>query len=137
MQLQLVSFKLLLTVLISIVRVHGIGVHPKDAWVHGKTKKHWLKDPAMLPAKARNARIMVYNYESYWFGEDAIRQSVPAVASKLLKALCNERTQCPHRPIVFVGHCFGGLVVQQVCTAQINFYVSSKMASQACAKIVH
>ncbi|KAI2603699.1 hypothetical protein GGR54DRAFT_622373 [Hypoxylon sp. NC1633] len=102
---------------VDIVAVHGIGVHPKDAWIHSETQKHWLKDPAMLPAKVRNARIMAYNYESYWFGEDAIRQSVPAVASKLLKALCDERTQCPHRPIIFVGHCFGGLVIQQVYTA--------------------
>ncbi|KAI1662002.1 hypothetical protein F4813DRAFT_396685 [Daldinia decipiens] len=102
---------------VDIVAVHGIGIHPKDAWVHTGTKKHWLKDPAMLPTKVPNARIMAYNYESYWFGDDAIRQSVPAVASKLLKALCDARTHCPHRPIIFVGHCFGGLVIQQVYTA--------------------
>ncbi|KAI0890817.1 hypothetical protein F4806DRAFT_485144 [Annulohypoxylon nitens] len=102
---------------VDIVAVHGIGVHPKDAWIHTGTKSHWLKDPSMLPTRVTNARIMVYNYESYWFGDDAIRQSVPAVASKLLKALCDERTQCPHRPIIFLGHCFGGLVIQQAYTA--------------------
>ncbi|KAI1087793.1 hypothetical protein F5B19DRAFT_497026 [Rostrohypoxylon terebratum] len=102
---------------VDIVAVHGIGVHPKDAWVHASTKSHWLKDTGMLPNKVPNARIIIYNYESYWFGDHAIKQSVPAVASKLLKALCDVRTQCPHRPIIFIGHCFGGLVIQQVYTA--------------------
>lgn len=99
----------------SIVAVHGIGVHPLTAWIHTTTKKHWLKDPDMLPKKVPNARIMVYNYESYWYGDDAIKISVNDVASKLLSALCEERKECPHRPLIFIGHCFGGLVIQKVC----------------------
>ncbi|XDG03869.1 hypothetical protein ABKA04_003484 [Annulohypoxylon sp. FPYF3050] len=102
---------------IDIVAVHGIGVHPLHAWIHTSTKKHWLKDPTMLPKKVPNARIMVYNYESCWYGDDAIKLSVKDVASKLLSALCEERKECPHRPLVFIGHCFGGLVIQKVYTA--------------------
>lgn len=68
----------------------------------------------MLPAAIPKARIMAYGYESYWFGDDAVRQSLDSVASDLLDALGEERGNCLHRPLIFVGHCFGGLVIQQV-----------------------
>lgn len=57
---------------------------------------------------------MTFGYESYWFGDNAVKQSVSGIATKLLNALCDVRSECGFRPIIFVGHCFGGLVIQQV-----------------------
>lgn len=75
----------------SIVAVHGLAVHPMDTWVHRTTKVNWLSDKAMLPAALPRARIMAYNYESYWFGEDAVHTSVDAVSGHLLTALDDKR----------------------------------------------
>ena len=64
---------------------------------------------------------MRYGYESQWFGKEVISQKVSAVAHRLLLALCRERkvwdfcarrgTAVKLRPILFIAHCFGGLVV--------------------------
>jgi len=98
---------------LDVVAVHGIGVNPEHTWIHPKKRVSWLSEPTMLPAALPKARIMTFGYESYWFGDDAVRQSVDGVAAKLLEALCDERPECGFRPIIFVGHCFGGLVIQQ------------------------
>ncbi|KAF7530888.1 hypothetical protein G7054_g9423 [Neopestalotiopsis clavispora] len=99
---------------IDIVAVHGIGdANPEDAWVHTDTKANWLKDATMLPGALPKARIMTYNYVSYWHGEKAVKQKVGTVAGKLLNALDGKRSTCAQRPILFIGHCFGGLVIQE------------------------
>jgi hypothetical protein len=100
--------------LLSIVAVPGIAVHPMRTWVHRKTKVNWLMDETMLPAAVPRARIAVFGYKSYWFGDDAVKQSLHGVAGQLLCALDDKRKDCRHRPIIFIGHCFGGLVVQCV-----------------------
>ncbi|ETS86336.1 hypothetical protein PFICI_00164 [Pestalotiopsis fici W106-1] len=99
---------------IDIVAVHGIGeAKPEDAWVHPDTKVNWLSDPTMLPDALPKARILTYNYVSYWYGDDAVKQKVDTVAGKMLNALDGKRTTCAQRPILFIGHCFGGLVIQE------------------------
>lgn len=45
----------------------------------------------MLPSVAPNARIMRYGYQSQWFGDDAIQQTVTRVAERFLRALKRER----------------------------------------------
>jgi len=98
---------------VDFVAVHGLAVYPVDAWVHRETKVNWLSDETMLPAALPKARIMAFNYQSYWFGDDAVQQSVDAVSGQLLTALDDKRRECRHRPIIFIGHCFGGLVIQR------------------------
>jgi hypothetical protein len=87
----------------------------------------------MLPAVAPHALIMRYGYQSQWFGEGAMRQKASTVAQRLLLALKRKReVQAPHemhciianpsacvqefpfRPLIFIAHCFGGLVVLKV-----------------------
>ncbi|KAI1559779.1 hypothetical protein PtrEW13061_012363, partial [Pyrenophora tritici-repentis] len=102
---------------IDIVAVHGLGAHPDDSWcTNAGTKEspqwvNWLEEESMLPAVAPNARIMRYGYQSQWFGKEMMRQSVSIVADRLLKALKRTRKDVPFRPLLFVAHCFGGLVV--------------------------
>ncbi|KAF1359452.1 hypothetical protein EJ07DRAFT_120324, partial [Lizonia empirigonia] len=102
---------------IDIVAVHGLGAHPDDSWCKnvGTTDSpnwvNWLVEESMLPAVVPHARIMRYGYESQWFGEGAMRQKASTVAQRLLLALRRRRTEHPSRPMLFVAHCFGGLVM--------------------------
>ena len=75
----------------SIVAVHGLGVNPKDAWVHRETRVNWLKDKTMLPAALPRARIMSFGYQSYWFGDEAVRITINTVSGQLLSVLERER----------------------------------------------
>ncbi|RYO26148.1 hypothetical protein AA0113_g12537, partial [Alternaria arborescens] len=54
---------------------------------------------------------MRYGYQSQWFGEGAMRQKASTVAQRLLLALRRKRKEYPNRPLLFIAHCFGGLVV--------------------------
>ncbi|KAL5431630.1 hypothetical protein PMIN06_012244 [Paraphaeosphaeria minitans] len=101
----------------SIVAIHGLGAHPDDSWCKNVGTResprwaNWLEEESMLPVVAPNARIMRYGYQSQWFGKEAMQQSASTVADRLLRALKRKREDISSRPLLFVAHCFGGLVV--------------------------
>ncbi|PSN73792.1 hypothetical protein BS50DRAFT_654603 [Corynespora cassiicola Philippines] len=103
--------------IIDIVAVHGLGAHPDDSWCRNVGTResprwiNWLEEESMLPAVAPNARVMRYGYESQWFGKEAMQQSASTVANRLLRTLKRKRKDISFRPLLFVAHCFGGLVV--------------------------
>lgn len=74
---------------------------------------HWLKDPEMLPAIVPNARIMVYSYESRWHA-NAPKTRLHLCGKDLIDTLHSFRNDVPDRPILFIGHSLGGLVIQYV-----------------------
>ncbi|KAK7510033.1 uncharacterized protein IWZ02DRAFT_437536 [Phyllosticta citriasiana] len=101
---------------LDIVAIHGIGAHPYDTWVQRNEdgeKINWLENQDMLPAIAPHARIMRYGYRSAWFGSDRVRAKVGKIAERFLRALERKRDECPTRPIIFVAHCFGGVVLMR------------------------
>ncbi len=127
----------------SIVAVHGLGANPDWAWTWKRAATaseeeihvNWLRDEDMLPSKIPHARILTFNYESTWH-KDAPRQRRSLCADQLLTALDNQRKQVsahkisiltwlirPHpqqegiskyRPVIFIAHSFGGIVIEQV-----------------------
>ncbi|KAF2466856.1 uncharacterized protein BDR25DRAFT_267561 [Lindgomyces ingoldianus] len=103
--------------IVDIVAIHGIGAHPDDSWcknvgtVQTPQWANWLEKEDMLPKTAPHARIMRYGYQSQWFGKGAMRQNASTVAQRLLLALRRKREGFPFRPLLFIAHCFGGLVV--------------------------
>ncbi|KAF9728645.1 Nephrocystin-3-like protein 2 [Paraphaeosphaeria minitans] len=105
------------TQIIDIVAIHGLGAHPDDSWCKNVGTResprwaNWLEEESMLPVVAPNARIMRYGYQSQWFGKEAMQQSASTVADRLLRALKRKREDISSRPLLFVAHCFGGLVV--------------------------
>lgn len=114
----------------SVVGIHGLGAHPAHAWLwHPKNNPkhdraaetgypssdvHWLRD--LLPSKLASAhvpcRVMVYNYDSAWLFK-ARKQRLSDISDRLLDLLRNERGAID-RPIIFIGHSFGGNVIEQV-----------------------
>lgn len=75
----------------SIVAVHGLAAHPSKTWFHSTTNVNWLSGERMLPAALPSARIMAFGYNSRWYGDGAVKQSVGAVSNHLLTELDDKR----------------------------------------------
>ncbi|KAL1845796.1 hypothetical protein Daus18300_014441 [Diaporthe australafricana] len=109
---------------IDILAVPGIGTDPETTWSYFErdpqdkskiiTDVNWLSHSTMLPSKFPNARIMTFGYDSRWFGDAPAKQRLSGIAIKVLAELTRIRKDCDRRPILFIGHCYGGLVMQQV-----------------------
>lgn len=97
---------------VDIVAVPGLGANPEWTW-KSKNKVNWLQDSNMLPRTVTTARIMVFEYESQWFGKGSIKQRLSTVADQLVQALFHHRAKGSKRPIVFVCHCLGGIIVEK------------------------
>lgn len=107
----------------SIVAVHGLGSNVDWSWIwQDKTglrpSVHWLKDLGMLPTIVPNARILAYNYESRWHA-DAPPTRLQLCCETLVQSLDNFRGQEPKRPILFIGHSLGGLIILYVRTLRV------------------
>ncbi|PQE16118.1 WD40 YVTN repeat-like-containing domain protein [Rutstroemia sp. NJR-2017a BBW] len=88
--------------------------------VQEEKRINWLSDPTMLPALVTNARIMTFNYDSNWYGDDAIKLRLVHIANDLSRELERQRRDCPSRRLIFIGHCFGGLVIEKKFKALIK-----------------
>ncbi|KAL4942952.1 hypothetical protein BDV06DRAFT_154049 [Aspergillus oleicola] len=79
---------------------------------------HWLRDESMLPRAIPKARILVYGYRSQWFGPDAVDIRLSTIGRDLLGAIKVDRQDAKNkkRPIIFIGHSLGGLVVSKAVT---------------------
>ena len=74
----------------------------------------WLKH--LLPALVPNARILKFNYDSSYL-VNAPRESLRSLGERLANTIRNLRAKEEHtakRPIIFIGHSFGGIVIQKV-----------------------
>ncbi|KAM0293719.1 hypothetical protein ACHAPM_011519 [Fusarium culmorum] len=104
---------------LDIVAVHGLNFknnndHARKTWTMGE--KLWLKDflpDALLP---KHARVMLFEYNSSpAIGATAIKLS--GHANNLLQWLKLKRKSDPQRPLVFICHSLGGLIVKEALVA--------------------
>ncbi|EXL66121.1 hypothetical protein FOPG_17688 [Fusarium oxysporum f. sp. conglutinans race 2 54008] len=103
---------------LDIVAVHGLNFknsddHARKTWTMGD--KLWLKD--FLPsALARPARVMLFEYNSSpAIGATAIK--LAGHANNLLQWLKLKRKCDPQKPLVFICHSLGGLIVKEALVA--------------------
>jgi hypothetical protein len=111
----------------SIVAVHGLGGHRYTTWTSGNTM--WLQD--LLPSKLPRARIMTFGYNADVvnnFSTFGIRDH----ARKLLSLLRNKRDteDTSDRPIVFICHSLGGIVVKQALRTATNESIYNNTAEK-------
>ncbi|CCC07660.1 unnamed protein product [Sordaria macrospora k-hell] len=99
---------------IDIVLVPGLGAHPEKSWEseNEKSKFNWTtdKDGGIIKDFPK-ARVLLYMYESAWTGDYKVKQFMDNIARFLVISLNNLRKNCKTRPIVFIGHSMGGLVI--------------------------
>lgn len=98
----------------SIVAVHGLNPKNKDShaektWTAGD--KLWLRH--FLAPKLPEARILLFGYNSN-VSSHSNAMHIGDHATNLLNRLVGKRSENPGRPIVFVAHSLGGLVVKKV-----------------------
>ncbi|RPB26408.1 hypothetical protein L211DRAFT_781858, partial [Terfezia boudieri ATCC MYA-4762] len=118
----------------SIIAVHGLGANPVYTWIKkvpdedvaenanakfgrlnskGEREVMWLKH--LLPAVVPHARILKFNYDSKYL-VNAPKESLRSLGERLTNTIRNLRAKEEHtikRPIIFIGHSFGGIVIQE------------------------
>ncbi|KAH0346535.1 hypothetical protein KCU81_g3912, partial [Aureobasidium melanogenum] len=102
---------------VDIVAVHGLMGHWENTWNAGNSHEDamFLRDrvPADLSRNRIRARIFSYGYDSAVFSRSVV--TIDQAADMLLERLLGKRKKPEEkcRPIIFIAHSLGGLVVKQ------------------------
>jgi hypothetical protein len=71
----------------------------------------------LLPKNFPNVRIFTYGYDSHvinWFKGPAMQLDIFSYGESLLNGLEARRRDCPERPLIFIVHSLGGLILKDV-----------------------
>ncbi|KAK4199523.1 hypothetical protein QBC40DRAFT_176104, partial [Triangularia verruculosa] len=96
---------------VDVVLVHGLDGDPIKTWTEPDSGVLWPK--TLLPEKFPGARVMSFGYNADMYLNRS-KAGIRANAEALLASLNGRRRGDPNRPIVFVAHCLGGLIVKQL-----------------------
>ncbi|KAL7274139.1 hypothetical protein RUND412_002973 [Rhizina undulata] len=93
----------------SIVAVTGLGGHAYGSWRGKQTKKMWLRD--FLAQDLPNCRTMIYGYNTNLNsrGIHTLNDYKIGFLNEIAKIRKSEEEI--RRPIIFIGHSFGGIVI--------------------------
>ncbi|KAM5349705.1 hypothetical protein ACJ41O_006210 [Fusarium nematophilum] len=101
---------------VDIVLVHGVGAEATSAWTYtdDSTRHEFCWPTAELPPRLRvQARILAYDYDSkFRTAEYLASRTLLHQTGALVEALERHRQKARQRPIVFVCHSLGGIVVK-------------------------
>ncbi|MCJ1423906.1 hypothetical protein MMC29_001791 [Sticta canariensis] len=118
---------------IDIIALHGLTGHAWNSFTTsssvdeeaGRTKEiNWLRDilPRLLEQNRQQhiyPRIMTYGYDAdVWMTNSVADITVPV--DNLLSSLEIERNEDPERPLFFIGHSLGGIVIKQAIVTLAN-----------------
>ncbi|KAK3317310.1 Alpha/Beta hydrolase protein [Cercophora scortea] len=96
----------------NLVLVHGLNGDRIQTWTHDRTGVCWPRD--LLPAKLPLTRVLSFGFNADIYGNTSV-EGIRGNARALLSRLIDERDDVDSydRPIVFVAHSLGGLIVKQ------------------------
>jgi hypothetical protein len=97
----------------SIIFVHGLLGDPIQTWT-AETGGFWPRD--YLPCDIKNARVLTFGYSALL--GDGLSTSIKGLGQLLLGTICRDREESGAlgRPLVFVAHSLGGLIVKAAST---------------------
>lgn len=97
---------------VDIVLVHGLGTDSRSAWSVAGSDFCWPS--SALPHKLGvDARILAYDYDSTFRTPEYLTcRTLLHQTRGLVEALARHRKKNPARPIIFVCHSLGGIVVK-------------------------
>ncbi|KAK1448331.1 hypothetical protein CCUS01_11739 [Colletotrichum cuscutae] len=121
---------------VDVVFVPGLGAHPEDSWkseagfnwatgIYEGVTKNSSESTSKKDGLARDfpkARILLYQYESAWVGDLKVKTFLRDIAKSMLEGLRANREKIRDRPIVFIGHSMGGLVIAKAITLAAETY---------------
>lgn len=100
---------------ISVVAVHGLHEDPVSAWTEPESGTLWLRD--LVPLHIPKARVLSFGYESSpsLYNVEHVMEKIQSVATTLVADLEGDRSleNCERRPIIFICHGLGGVVVKK------------------------
>ena len=91
--------------------LHGLGGSALGTFT-AANGRNWVTDPEFLPSVVPDARIFTFGYNANVF-DDVVTSRVVDHADGLLAGLLADRSGFEHRPILFVGHSLGGIVIKR------------------------
>lgn len=102
--------------------MHGLNGHPFYTWATDDHKVFWPAD--LLPTNVKKARILVYGYDAdvASFRGGTSKDKIHNHAETLVQRLSANRSleDVTDRPIIFICHSLGGLVVKRALTYSCN-----------------
>ncbi|KAF8543181.1 hypothetical protein BDD12DRAFT_874965 [Trichophaea hybrida] len=113
-----------------VIAVTGLAGHAFGSWRNRETNKMWLKD--LLPHDVQNIRIMSYGYNSSLLGDGKADNRLLDHQRLFIQDIENARSSVKkNRPIIFIGHSLGGILILQVSVFCLRNPISKAQAHVA------
>ncbi|RSL82714.1 hypothetical protein CEP52_016898 [Fusarium oligoseptatum] len=104
---------------VDVFAIHGLASNPRSAWRYrgNGTDVFWLKDILPKEEGCSNLRITMLNHHTRWH-HDVPTFDIKDHAKRLLSHI--EDINQSNRPIIFIAHSFGGLLLKQALDVAIT-----------------
>ncbi|SPO04568.1 related to ankyrin [Cephalotrichum gorgonifer] len=104
---------------VDIIAVHGLGSHAIGGFKAKDSNNVWIRD--FLPRGVPAARVLTYGSDTAITEKDT-KYSIKDLARDFLDSCkaFREDTQTSQRPIIFIGHSLGGLVIKEALSMSLK-----------------
>ncbi|KAF9884504.1 hypothetical protein FE257_001691 [Aspergillus nanangensis] len=99
---------------VDVYAIHGMGSNATSAWMHKDkhSQTRWLKDVLPAVEGLQSIRVIQVNHQSRWDANSALMQFNDH-AEMVLGDIESLHKENPERPIIFIAHSFGGILLKK------------------------